>query len=317
MKKFASPLALAAAITIGAVYYFTGNPAHISTPPLAALPPETNAPNTGTATRSNHTELSPASAPTEAAASAAPPKLPPRPSRQELALRYLQLIKPLLDSTNQADHDLIYTNLLRGLMAQSPAMAGELAESLPPGDVRQEFARRVAQAWAAVDPAGATTWAASLGDSEERKSTLTDVALQIAQTDPASAVGLAERLDFGGSNGTLENLAQLWADKDLAAALDWATQQPAGGQRDQIIARMAFVQAHTAPEDAVNLVVAQIPPGPAQDEAAMSVLNQWGMQDYPEAFNWVNQFQDGPLRDRALKELAGIAQYRQGMNQTK
>ena len=94
MKKFASPLALAAAITIGAVYYFTGNPAHISTPPLAALPPETNAPNTGTATRSNHTELSPASAPTEAAASAAPPKLPPRPSRQELALRYMQLIKP-------------------------------------------------------------------------------------------------------------------------------------------------------------------------------------------------------------------------------
>jgi len=262
MKKIASLLALAAAITIGAVYYFTRPPAQISTPPLAALPLEMNPPTGGTATHSNRTEMSPTSAPTEAAASAAPPKP-------------------------------------------------------PPGEVRQEFARRVAQAWAAVDPGGATTWAASLSDSEERKSTLTDVALQIAQTDPASAVGLAERLDFGGRNGTLENLAQLWADKDLAAALDWATQQPAGGQRDQIIARMAFVQAHTAPEDAVNLVVDQIPPGPAQDEAAMSVLNQWGMQDYPEALDWVNQFQEGPLRDRALKELAGIAQYRQGMNQIK
>jgi hypothetical protein len=307
--------ALAAAVTLGAAYYFTRPKPQVAAPLLAASA-EVKPPGIGTTTHSNRTELFPTPAPL-ADAAAATPKPPPAPSRQELALRYLQLIKPLLSSTNQADHDLIYTNLLRGLVAVFPAMAGELAGSLAPGDVRQEFVRRAAQAWAAVDPAGATAWAAGLSDSEERKNTLTDVAFQIAQTDPATAVGLAERLDFGGGNGTLENLAQLWAGKDLAAALDWATQQPAGGQRDQIIARVAFVQAHSAPEAAVNLVIDQMPPGPAQDEAAMSVLNQWGMQDYSAALDWANQFQAGPLRDRALKELAGIADYRQGMNPTK
>lgn len=280
MKKFSSLLILAAAGVISALVLLNRPPVNDSREKSKAI------------------VLAKAVAPDA-------PLPPPKPSRHELALKYMQLIKPLLDSSNQTDHDLIYTNLLRGLVAADPAMAGWLAESLAPGDVRAEFVRRVAQAWAAVDPDGATTWAAGLTDSGEQKATLTGVAFQIAQTDPAAAVALAEKSDLGNT-GALANLAQQWACKDLAATLEWATQQPAGVQRDQIIAQIAFVQAHTAPVAAVDLIVGQIPPGPAQDEAAISVLQVWGMQDYKAASDWVNQFPETPLRNRALNELSGM-----------
>jgi hypothetical protein len=309
MKKYTAQLILALAVAAGGVFLVHHQPPS-SAPPVAAvnreMPPSgTSAVVSTNAEKSGLTGSLPA---------VAPVALLPKPTPRELALKYLALIQPLLDSTNQADHDLIYTNLLRGLIVEDPAMAGGLAASLAPGDVRQEFVRRVAQGWAAVDPAGATAWAAGLTDVEERSSTLSDVAFQIAQADPAAAVALAEKLDFGSRNGTLENLAQQWAGRDFAATLDWAIQQPAGEQRDQIMSRIAFVQAHSEPAAAVNLIVTQIPPGPAQDEAAMSVLQQWGMQDYQAASDWAGQFPAGPLRNRALAELSGIAQYSQSLN---
>jgi len=312
MKKFTTLIILAVTVAAVVVFLVDHQPAN-SAPPVASVNREMNLPSGTSAVVFANAETSGL---TGAVPAVAPVALLPQPTRRELALKYLALIQPLLDSTNQADHDLIYTNLLRGLIGEDPAMAGWLAASLASGDVRQEFVRRVAQGWAAVDPDGATTWAASLTDAEERRSTLSDVAFQIAQADPAAAVALAEKLDFGSSNGTLENLAQQWAGRDFGATLDWAIQQPAGEQRDQIVSHIAFVQALSDPAAAANLIVAQIPPGPAQDEAAMSVLQQWGMQDYQAASDWVNQFQAGPLRNRALAELSGIAQYFQSMNST-
>ena len=214
MKKYTAQLILALAVAAGGVFLVHHQPPS-SAPPVAAvnreMPPSgTSAVVSTNAEKSGLTGSLPA---------VAPVALLPKPTPRELALKYLALIQPLLDSTNQADHDLIYTNLLRGLIVEDPAMAGGLAASLAPGDVRQEFVRRVAQGWAAVDPAGATAWAAGLTDVEERSSTLSDVAFQIAQADPAAAVALAEKLDFGSRNGTLENLAQQWAGRDFAATL--------------------------------------------------------------------------------------------------
>ena len=55
----------------------------------------------------------------------------------------------------------------------------------------------------------------------------------------------------------------------------------------------------------------QIPPGAAQDEAIMTVLNQWANQDLIAATDWVKQFPDGPLQVRALNELEGMVAYKQ------
>jgi hypothetical protein len=105
----------------------------------------------------------------------------------------------------------------------------------------------------------------------------------------------------------MEDIALTWAGKDLADALSWAASQPAGNQRDEIMARVAFMESRTAPEAAANLVIDEIPPGPAQDEAVISVLHQWAIQDFASAKAWAELFPSGPVRERALAELSGIA----------
>jgi hypothetical protein len=51
--------------------------------------------------------------------------------------------------------------------------------------------------------------------------------------------------------------------------------QPAGEIRDELLRRVAFVQAASAPAAAAKLVVEEIPSGPVQTEAILSVINRW------------------------------------------
>ncbi len=108
----------------------------------------------------------------------------------------------------------------------------------------------------------------------------------------------------------LNDLAQQWAQQDFSSALAWALARVQSGQRDGLIARLAFVESQTDPAAAAQLAVEQIPVGPTQDETVMSVVHQWALRDPASASAWVDQFPAGPLRDRALLELSGIAEYR-------
>lgn len=306
MKKILILLALAAVVAIG-IFGLIGQ-RHTSQPVPAVVADTAAKPApTSVAVVMTNQEKSAMSAAEEAPRPAAPIPAIPKPTQQELALKFTQLIKQALSSTNEADHDMIYTNLLQALIAQDPAAAGRLAESLDAGPGREELLQRTAQAWAAVDPNGAIAWAANLTDAVERTSALTDSIMQIGQTDPAAAVALAQKSDYGVSRATLENLMQLWAGNDLPAALNWATQQPAGENRDQSLSRIAFIQSQTAPMDAANLVVSRISPGPVQNEAIMTVLHQWGLLDMAAATAWADKLPAGPLADRAKQELTGVA----------
>jgi len=144
----------------------------------------------------------------------------------------------------------------------------------------------------------------------DQKTTLTATAFAMAQTNPAAAVALATdyQLDSGAGD-VLPNLAQQWAARDFSAALKWADAQPVSDQRDQIFSRLALVQSQTAPRDAANLVIQQIPPGPAQQEAALSVLHQWMLQDFSAAKAWADQFPESDFKQRVKAELAGGAEY--------
>jgi hypothetical protein len=243
---------------------------------------------------------------------AAPPVKPDRATWQ-----LEQAIIQAMNSTNDADRSLVFTNLLPALILRDPAAAGKLAESLEAGDGRVDFMRRVAQSWAATDPAGALAWAANLSDTQERQSTLTDATMQLGQANAASAIATVQQYDLGQSNGIMESLAQLWAGQDLPSALAWSRNLPAGDQRDQALARVAFVEAQTDPNAAASLIVNEMPAGPAQTEAAISVLHQWALRDLPAATAWVQQFPPGPLHDRAQNELNGIAQYLQAARSSK
>jgi len=107
----------------------------------------------------------------------------------------------------------------------------------------------------------------------------------------------------------LGNLAQQWAERDLPSAISWAGNYPPGENRDNLFARIAFAESQTSPANAAQMVVEQISPGSTQQEAAMSILHQWALQDMTRALAWAEQFPAGELYDRAIIELAGIAVY--------
>ena len=229
------------------------------------------------------------------------------PSTGEMVARLTAAIREQLNSGDEAGRDLVLTNLLPRLVALDPAAAGRLAETIESEAGRQDVLRGVAQAWAGKDPAGALAWAARLPDTNEQRTTLSDIAFQIAHSDPAQAVDVAQQYHLGeGAGDVLPVLAMQWADKDLTAALAWAGNQPAGEQRDQIMARIAFVESQTSPAEAGARVLAQIPAGPVQEEAVMSVLHQWSLNDMAGASAWVELFPEGPLKKRALTELAVV-----------
>ena len=229
---------------------------------------------------------------------------------EEIVAQLTSRIREGFASTNVDVREYALTNLLSALVLQDAAAEGRLAETVADTDLREAALRQVARQWAAKDSAGALAWAAALADPAERDATLSDVCQQVAETDPAAAVRMREPfVPDSVPNVALEGMMQQWAEKDLSAALAWTLARPQNGQREELIARLAFVEAQSNPAEAARLAVEQITPGPPQDEAVMSVLHQWALLDFAATSGWVGQFPEGPLRDRAVKELAGIAGY--------
>ena len=66
--------------------------------------------------------------------------------------------------------------------------------------------------------------------------------------------------------------------------------QPNGGQRDELTTRVAYVLSRNDPSDAAALVLNEIPPGPTQDEAVMTVLHQWAELNRIRFALWIVQW---------------------------
>ena len=161
--------------------------------------------------------------------------------------------------------------------------------------------------WATSYPSESLAWVSNAPPGSMRDDVSELVCLQMAQSDPPKALALAE--SFGGSHtrNVLENVTQQWAEQDTSAAYAWAASKPPGEERDQLLGRIAYTESKTKPDDAARLVALQISPGATQDEAAISVLYQWSIQDVKAAMAWAQSFPEGSFRDRAIKEVEGVA----------
>jgi hypothetical protein len=224
----------------------------------------------------------------------------------EWSRQMIEDIRLALKSTNDSERSGVVDYLFPQLIVHDLPSAARLAQSMEPGGLRETMLRLVAQAWVQKDSEGALGWASGLSDSSERENALGIVCLAIAQTDPQSAASLADRFNLGEKSGVLESLVQTWAAHDLSSALDWTMQRAEGEQRNEMISQLAFVQAQTDPARAAALVAEKMPPGPDQDEAAISILHQWALKDPAAAEAWLKLFPAGSLQDRGAKDLAGL-----------
>lgn len=238
-----------------------------------------------------------------------PPAIKARSPGEVARLRLLADIDAIVRSDRASDLG-AYSILLNKLAEMDPAAAAAFACALDKGRWREEALQRVSQIWASKDAVSAEHWAATLADESERQAALTDVCVELAQSSAGPAVRLADIYGLGARSGSLmETLAQQWANQDFSAAAGWVKAQPAGEKREQMVMRLAFVQAQTQPADAARLVIAEIPDSPVQAEAVISVIYQWAKKDMAGARDWVGLFPECPLRDRAETELANMAAY--------
>lgn len=79
--------------------------------------------------------------------------------------------------------------------------------------------------------------------------------------------------------------------------------KPPGEERDRLLSRVALTRSKENPADAARLVAEWISPGEVQNEAAISVLHQWALQEPDAALAWAQLFSEENLRSRALKEV--------------
>ncbi len=192
--------------------------------------------------------------------------------------------------TLQANGDVTFTNL------ESPNNSQDLNQN---------------RDWARKFPVAALAWIQNATNGPQRDAIAEIVCPQLAQTNPAAAVVLAENcLDSATNdvvNNLLDNLAQTWAGQNEEDAYAWASDMPMGKERDRLLERITLVQAHSNPQTAAQLVAEQITPGEIQNEAAISVLYQWSQQDAAAALAWAQTFPAGDFRDRAIKEVKNVS----------
>lgn len=131
--------------------------------------------------------------------------------------------------------------------------------------------------------------------------------LALAERDPRGALALAIESHLNDTKpGLIENLTTQWAARDFDAALAWVRQMESGDQRDELFARLVFVASKSDPTAAARLVIREMTPGSRQDEAAISVLHQWALRDFPAAAAWAADFPAGELSERARGEIEGL-----------
>ncbi|MEK7953529.1 hypothetical protein [Luteolibacter soli] len=195
--------------------------------------------------------------------------------------------------------------LLPDLTKRDLPAAAELAQGLDPWAQRQRALLFVAGAWASSDPEAGVEWCESLGNAEEQHYCIRTICNQLAITDPARAMTLAE--EHGGSekNALAEDIMHHWPRKDLKAAMAWVENRQDPGLKDSLWNHLALSLAEIDPKQAANLAAERISSEKIQDEAVISVLHQWALKDRNAAAEWVELFPDGPLRERAKGEVLG------------
>lgn len=218
----------------------------------------------------------------------------------------LELLRQALGSKDPRRQEAAMEKLIPACLAIDAAETARMVARLPAGPWRERALRLLAQTWAGSDARVALDWAARLPDKTERSVALADACLGVAEKDPRLALQLAAEYRIP-DNALWANLTQQWAEQDMPAASSWVARLAPGAERDRLLQRVAFVESKADPVQAARLAIEQISPGDTQNEAVISVLQQWGQKDLLAATDWVRRFPDGELRDRALAEVEGVA----------
>ena len=197
--------------------------------------------------------------------------------------------------------------LLRRWAAGSPLAAATWVGSHPGGANRQDEIRAVALVWADQSLPEALAWVNELPEIAERNTGLVALAYEAARAAPMEAFRIAEELPDGQArNDLIRHTANQWGGQNPREAVAWARQVEDETLRQQLLAGITMAWAAKEPAAAANAAATLLPPGRAQGDAVVGIVQRWVQTEPGAAAAWVMDFPGGPLQDAACEELVKL-----------
>ena len=184
------------------------------------------------------------------------------------------------------------------LKNDAPAAAAYLS-ALPPHQqlVLWPF---LASRMAAQDPAAAQAWFAGIPPSTARENVGPEIVKALAKKDPSAALAWLQDNLQGGRTEAFANLADALADKGIAAAQQLMDAMPPGAQRDKVVSTIAQNWAAKDFAPALNWVLAMPADDPGRKAAIDQISSQWASKDPAGAADYLigvsNQNEASSLR---------------------
>ena len=215
---------------------------------------------------------------------------------------FADALKRMRRISNNSDRELASRLLVARWVQTDPEAAFSFANS---NRGFEYIAEDVFQADAAVDLQGALNRAKEIPDSDMRYMALRGVLSFMADTDPASALALAQSLgDFPGNEALSSVIYRQWATDDPQSAALQAMQDATGGNPWQSpISQVARAWATQDPAAAADWAISLTDPN-AEGRTISQVMRQWAREDMTAAANWVNALPQGAAYDSAAAALA-------------
>ena len=173
---------------------------------------------------------------------------------------------------------------LRGALEQwaeqDPGAAAEFVSTIPGRSDQMSAIEQVAHRWARQDPAAALEWAAEL-QGERRARATREILQRVSDDDPSEAAAIYEQIagDLPGGDGR-------------------------EGPAWHIGRELASRWAHFAPVDAANWAMTLPEAGELRRAAVREVTEQWIHRDSIATSEWVNDLENGSVRDSAAEVVA-------------
>lgn len=214
---------------------------------------------------------------------------------------YADALKSIRRLPGSSDRDLASRFLISRWVQSDPNGALQFAAS---NAGYENIAENVFQQEAASGVQGAIDRAMALPNPDLRYQALRGIVSYLADTDPASALSLAQRAgDFPG-NEPLTNLAyREWANVDPAAAAAQAAKDSTGGGWRSPVNQVVRTWASQDPAAAANWSLSLNDPQ-TSSRAVSQAVRQWARADLSSATSWVNNLPDGQARDSASASMA-------------
>ena len=225
------------------------------------------------------------------------------------SLRLTDVPVALIATANQSDRvpsEFRQMLVRRWAKSDAPGAADWIEKNLT-GAARAGALNTTASAWAETDAAGAEQWARRLTDPDERGISLLAIAGEMTGENPAAALALAVDLPPGTARDEfLIHAASEWAGLDPKSAIEWGQKIEDPALRAEMLAAIATGFAEQDPAAAATLAAQSLPPGRAQDDAVVSIVERWVQQSPEQAAAWVAAFPAGELRDTALEAVVKL-----------